>query len=118
MMPQREPSESIHEQTNSTYGRYEGDQEYARLQGETSYEQPLREGPGGKVYPPLSDKIFRQFLLVFVISLVTLFAFAILCLIVVGGTPGWISFIAASFVFFCIDLAFFSAVSYTARGGK
>ena len=88
------------------------------IHDEMTYEQRMREGPAGKVYPPISDKLFRQFLLVFVISLVTLFAFAILCLIVVGGTPGWISFIAASFVFFCIDLAFFSAVSYTARGGK
>jgi hypothetical protein len=113
MIPQREVSESIHEQASSTYGRYQGDQEYARQHDETSYEQPLREGPGGKVYPPLSDRMFRQFLLVFVISMVTLFAFAVLCLVVVGGTPGWISFIAASFAILCIDSTFIAA-----RGGK
>jgi hypothetical protein len=118
MRQQWEPSESKHEQTSSAYSRYEGDQEYARLHDEMSYETPLREGPEGKVFPPLRDKIFRQFLLVFVISMVMLFAFAILCLVVVGGTPGWISFIAASFTMICIDLAFISALSYTTRGGK
>jgi hypothetical protein len=109
MIPQKEASESIHEQASSTYGRYEGDQEYARQHDETSYEQPLREGPGGKVYPPLSDNMFRQFLLVFVISMVVLFAFAVLCLVVVGGTGGWISFIAASFAILCIDSTFIAA---------
>jgi hypothetical protein len=118
MRPQWEPSESKQEQTSSTYGRYEGDQEYSRLHNETSYETPLREEPEGKVFPPLIDKIFRQFLLVFVISMVILFAFAILCLVVVGGTPGWISFIAISFTIICIDLAFFSALSYATKGGK
>ncbi len=115
MIPQREVSEPIHEPTSSTYGTYEGDQQYARQHAETIYEQPLREGPGGKVYPPMSDKIFRQFLLVFVLSMVTLFAFAILCLVVVGGTPGWISFIAASFAILCIDSTFIAARS---GGGK
>ena len=88
------------------------------IHDEMTYEQRMREGPAGKVYPPISDKLFRQFLLVFVISMVILFAFAILCLVVVGGTPGWISFIAASFAILCIDLTFFSALSYAARGGK
>ena len=88
------------------------------LHNEMSYEQPMREGPGGKVYPPLSDKIFRQFLLVFVFSMVMLFAFAILCLVVVGGTTGWIGFITAGFTIFCIDLAFISALSYAKRDGK
>jgi hypothetical protein len=113
MIPQREVSESIHEQASSTYGKYEGDQEYARQHDETFYGQPLREGPGAKVYPPLSDRMFRQFLLVFVLSMVVLFAFAVLCLVVVGGTPGWIGFIAASFTILCVDSTFIAA-----RGGK
>src|SRR5437773_3838235 len=54
MIQQSEAGESIHEQAGSTYGKYEGDQEYARQLGETSYEQPLREEPGGKVYLPPS----------------------------------------------------------------
>src|SRR6516162_1286195 len=63
------------------------------IHDEMTYEQRMREGPAGKVYPPISDKLFRQFLLVFVISMVMLFAFALLCLVVVGGTVGWIGFI-------------------------
>lgn len=97
MMQQGEASESIHEQASSSYGRYEGDQEYARQRDETSYEQPLREGPGGKVYSD-NRNMFR--LLVFVISMVVLFAFAVLCLVFVGGTGGWIGFCAASLAVF------------------
>jgi hypothetical protein len=106
MIPQREASESIHEQAGSTYGRYEGDQEYARQYDETSYEQPLREGPGGKVYPELRDNMNMFRLLVFVIAMVTLLAFAVLCLVFVGGTGGWISFCAASFAILCIASTF------------
>ncbi len=106
MIPQREASESIHEQASSTYGRYEGDQEYARQQDETSYGQPLREGAGGKVYPPLSDNTNMFRLLVFVIAMVTLLAFAVLCLVFVGGTGGWISFGAASFAILVIASTF------------
>ena len=88
------------------------------IHDEMTYEQRMREGPAGKVYPPISDKLFRQFLLVFVISMVMLFAFALLCLVVVGGTVGWIGFIVASFTICCIDLAFFSTLSYATRGGN
>lgn len=96
MMPQREASESIDEQANSTYGRYEGDQEFIRQHNETSYEQPLREGPGGKVYAPLSDNKNMLRLLWFVVAMVALLAFVFVCLVIVGGTAGWISFCAAS----------------------
>jgi hypothetical protein len=33
-----------------------------------------------------------------VVSMEALLAFAGICLVVVGGTPGWISFVAAAFV--------------------
>jgi hypothetical protein len=117
MIPQREASESIHEQASSTYGRYQGDQEYARQHDETSYEQPLREGSGGKVYPPASYNMnmFYQNVIVFVLSMVALFAFAVLCLVYVGGTGGWIGFIAASFAILCIASTF---IAMKREGGK
>jgi len=118
MIPQREVNESLHEQASSTYGRYEGDQEYARQHAETSYEQPLREEAEGKVYPPQSDNMFTQFVIVFVLSIVALFAFAVLCLVFVGGTGGWIGFIAASFTILCIASTFIGMNATKRMGGK
>lgn len=108
MIPQREVNESMPEQSGSLYSGYEGNQEYARQSNETPYEQMLREEPEGKVYPPQRGSInmFYQFLIVFVISMVALFAFAVLCLLWVGGTGGWIGFIAASFAILCIASTF------------
>ncbi len=81
MIRQREASESIHEQ----------DQEDARQH---------------KVYPLLSDNTNMFRLLVFVIAMVTLLAFAVVCLVFVGGTGGWISFCAASFAILVIASTF------------
>ncbi len=81
MIPQREASELIHE--------------------ETSYEYPLREGPGEKVYP-LSDNKNMLRLVWFLVAMVALLAFAVVCLVIVGGTAGWISFCAASFTIMVI----------------
>jgi hypothetical protein len=77
MIPQREASESI-------------------------YEQPLREERGGKAYPELRDNKNMLRLTWFVVAMVALLAFAVICLVIVGGTPGWISFIAASFTIMVI----------------
>ena len=120
MIPQRENNESIHEQTSSIYGGYEGDQEYARQPDVTPYEQMLREGPEGKVYPPQRGNInmFYQFVIVFVISMVALFAFAVLCLVFVGGTGGWIGFIAASIAILCIASTFIGMNTVKKDGGK
>jgi len=108
MIPQRESHEITREPTGSIYGGYEGDQGYTRQHSETPYEQMLREEPEGKVYPPQRGSInmFYQFMAVFVISMVALFAFAVLCLVWVGGTGGWIGFIAASFAIMCIASTF------------
>ncbi len=76
MIPQREASDSI-------------------------YEQPLREERGGKAYPLLSDKNMLR-LIWFGVAMVALLAFAVICLVIVGGTPGWIGFIAASFTIMVI----------------
>jgi hypothetical protein len=97
MIPQREASESIYEQASSPYGSYQGGQQDARQQEVISYEQPLREGPAGKVYPSLSDNKNMLRLIWFVVAMVALLAFAFVCLVIVGGTAGWISFCAASF---------------------
>jgi hypothetical protein len=116
MIPQRESNEAIHEQTSPFYGGYEGEQEYTR----PSYEQMLREEPEGKVYPPQSGNMnmFFQFLIVFVISMVALFAFAVLCLVWVGGTGGWIGFIAASFAILCIASTFIGMNTVKRDGGN
>ena len=120
MIQQSEAGESIHEQAGSTYGKYEGDQEYARQLGETSYEQPLREEPGGKVYlpPSYNRNMFYQFVTVFVLSMVALFAFAVLCLVFVGGTGGWIGFIAVSIAILCIASTFIGMNNVKREGGK
>lgn len=69
---------------------------------ESRYEQPVREEPGEKVYPPVGDNKNMLRLIWFGVAMVALLAFAVICLVVVGGTPGWISFIAASFTIMVI----------------
>ena len=69
---------------------------------ESIQEQPPREESGGKVYPPLSDNKNTLRLIWFVVAMVALLAFAVVCLVVVGGTAGWISFCAASFTIMVI----------------
>lgn len=102
MMPQNEASQTTQEQTGATYGKYEGDPAYTRQHDETAYEPLLRDGLAGKVYPtqPENKNLFR--LLVFVIAMATLLAFGFLCLVLMGGTGGWISFCAASLAIFII----------------
>ena len=120
MIPQREVNESTHEQTGSMYGGYEGVQEYAPQHDVTPYDQMLREEPEGKVYPPQrgSMNMFYQFVIVFVLSMVALFAFAVLCLVWVGGTGGWIGFIAASFAILCIASTFIGMNTVKKEGGN
>ena len=103
MMPQRETDQSLHEQADPTYGRYEGNQtSSARQQYDTSYEQDLRETPVGKVYPlPRDNKNMLRFALA-VIAMVILLLFGLLFVVFVGGTAGWISFGAASLATFII----------------
>ena len=69
---------------------------------ESRYEQPVREEPGGKVYLPVSDNKNMLRLIWFVVAMLALLAFAGICLVVVGGMPGWISFVAASFTIMVI----------------
>src|SRR5437763_12711508 len=103
MMPQKEASEAIYQQADPVYGRYEGNQtSSARQHDETSYEQDLREGPSGKVYPlPRDNTNILRFTLA-VISLGLLLLFGLLFVVVSGGTRGWASFAVAGLVFLCI----------------
>ena len=103
MMPQKEVSEAIHQQADPDYGRYEGNQtSSARQHSETSYEQDVREGPSGKVYPLPHDNtnILRFTLAVIALGLILLFG--LLFVVVVGGTTGWASFAVACIAIFII----------------
>ena len=128
MMPQQEDSEAIHQQADPEYGRYQGNQtpsadqpkivvgssvfydwryegnqtSSARQHHETSYEQELREGPSGKVYPLPRDNtnILRFALAVIALGLILLFG--LLFVVVVGGTTGWASFTVACIAIFII----------------
>ena len=103
MMPQREINEPAGEQAGSAYGVYEGNQTSStHQQYETSYEQELRAGPVGKVYPlPRDNKNVLRFALA-VIAMVMLLLFGLFFVVLIGGTGGWISFAAASLAIFII----------------
>ncbi|SRR6266480_3162007 len=96
MMTQKEVREVMLEQASPDYGRYEGKQTSSAHQNyETSYEQDLREGPSGKVYPLPRDKtnILRFTLAVIALGLILLFG--LLFVVVIGGDTGWASFAVA-----------------------
>ena len=96
------PQEETYEQTGSTYGRYEGDQAYAHPRDEAPYEHMMRETPVAKVYPqpPNNQNVFR--LIGLAITMISLLAFAVICLVLVGGIGGWISFCAACITTFIV----------------
>jgi len=110
MIPQREASDSIYEQASSPYGSYQGSQQDAGQHEAIAYEQLLREGPGGKVYPSLNDNKNMLRLIWFVVAMVALLAFAFVCLVIVGGTAGWISFCAASFTIMVVASTAIAAI--------
>jgi hypothetical protein len=110
MIPQRETGESIYEQASSTYGSYQGAQQNVPQLDTISNEQQLGEEPGGKVYPPGSDNKNTLRLIWFAVAMVALLAFAVVCLAIVGGTAGWISFIAASFTIMVIASTAIAAI--------
>ena len=103
MMQQKEDSSARQQFADPDYRRYEGNQtSSARQHYETSYEQELREGPSGKVYPLPHDKtnILRFTLAVIALGLILLFG--LLFVVVVGGTTGWASFAVACIAIFII----------------
>lgn len=102
MMPQKEVSEAIYQPADPVYGSYEGNQPAsARQQYETSYEQEVREGSSGKVYPlPLDRTNILRFALA-VIAL-GLLLFGLLFMFVLGGTTGWASLAVVCFAIIVI----------------
>ena len=104
MMPQRETSESINEQSDPTYGRYEGNQAFAHQFDERADAQPLGDVRGEKMYPVPHDhkNMFR--LGMFVIAMVMLLLCAVLFIFFLGGMGGWVSFIVAAAVIFLITV--------------
>jgi hypothetical protein len=101
MMPQREADDSLHEQTEPVYGRYEGEQASARQQYETSYEQS-QSGLSAKVYPVPRDNKNMYLFAIFIISMVMLLIFALLAIFFIGGSGGWISLIVIASIIFLL----------------
>lgn len=81
-----------------------------REASEPIYEQPTRRESVGNAYPPAGENKNALRLLWFGVAMVSLLAFAVICLVFVGGTPGWISFIAASFTIMVIASTAISAI--------
>jgi hypothetical protein len=102
MMPQREENESMYEQTDTSYGRYEGDQEVSHRSDWRS-EAPLpRETTAEKVYPQQQNRKNMFRLGMFMVAMVMLLLFALLFIFFLGGTGGWISFCVAAGVIFLL----------------
>jgi hypothetical protein len=105
MMPQREAGESVHGQTDPTYGAYEGDRLYAHHPSESSFEQPLRDGLGGKVYPEPRNNKNRLRLMVYLIALAMILLCAVLFIFFMGGIAGAVGFVGAAVVISVLSLA-------------
>src|SRR5215471_7778988 len=102
MMPQRSENESMHEQAGTSYGKYEGNQEFSQHSDWGTGNEAPRETSGEKVYPQLHNhkNMFR--LGMFLIAMVMLLVFALLFVFFLGGTGGWISFCVAAGVIFLL----------------
>ena len=102
MIPQRESHETIHEQSSSIYGGYEGDQEFSH-RSDWRTEAPLpRETTAQKVYPQQQNRKNMFRLGMFLVAMVMLLLFALLFIFFLGGTGGWISFCVAAGVIFLL----------------
>jgi hypothetical protein len=105
MMPQEEVNAAMRQQADPVHGRYEGTQiPSARHHYESSYEQEVREGLSGKVYPLPRDNanILRFFVAMIALGLILLFG--LLFVVRIGGTTGWASFAVACFAIMVITL--------------
>jgi hypothetical protein len=110
MMPQKEVNEANHQHVDPDYGRYEGNQtSSARQQFETSYEQEVRGGPSGKVYPLPRDNTNILCFTLAVIALGLILLFGLIFVLGVGGMTGWASFAVA-----CIAILIIAGVGIVA----
>jgi|SRR5581483_9109801 len=96
------PPEETDEPAGSSYGRYEGNQVHAGQKTEFSYKQSPGADSMAKVYPLPPDRknLFRFSLVVLAMAMILILAG--ICLLIVGGTGGWVSFISVSFIVFLI----------------
>lgn len=102
MMPQRSENESMYDQYDSSYGKYEGNQTFTN-RSELSSEAPIpREAQAEKVYPQLQNHKNLLRLGMFMVAMVMLLVFALLFIFFLGGTGGWIGFCVAAGVIFLL----------------
>ncbi len=94
------PPEEIDGSAASSYGRYEGNQVYSGQRTESAYGQSPGAESSAKVYPIPPDRknLFRFLLVAFAMAMILILAG--ICLLIVGGTGGWVSFISVSFIVF------------------
>ena len=104
MMPQRAENEPIYEQADTSYGRYEGDQDVSHSSDLRSDNPISRETSGEKVYPQQNNRKNMFRLGMFMVAMVMLLLFALLFVFFLGGTGGWISFIVAASVIFLLTV--------------
>lgn len=95
MMSQQNTGASRDEPSELGYGRYGGEQPYASQQEQVPALQ-FQEGRAEKIYQPTRDMTMLYRLLTMIFALVALMAFVYICLVLVGGTAGIVSFCAAS----------------------
>jgi hypothetical protein len=96
MMPQEEINAAMRRQADAEFGRYEV------TQARQHYEQTMREGSSGKVYPLPRDNanVFRFVLVLIALGLIVLFG--LLFIFVIGGTTGWASLAVVCFAIMVI----------------
>ena len=104
MMPPRSENESMYEQEDSSYGKYEGNQTFTDSSELNSGAPFQREAQAEKVYPQLHNhkNMFRVGM--FMLAMVMLLVFALLFIFFLGGTGGWISFCVAAGVIFLLTV--------------
>lgn len=84
----------------SSYGAYEGQQAEVHQEYETTYTQEQRDGGSGKIPAPRRDMRNMYRLTLAIMSMLMLIPFALLFVVFVGGSQGWICFgIAAAAIF-------------------
>ena len=88
-------------QPESRYRSYEGEP-LSVSQPDLVSGLPFQEGRTEKVYQPVRDTTMLYRLLTMVFALAALAVFVYICLVLVGGTAGIISFCAASFTIMVI----------------
>jgi hypothetical protein len=102
MMPQKQENEPIFEQADTSYGRYEGNQEFSQRSDWRSDNPIHRETTGEKVYPQQYNRKNMFRLGMFMVAMIMLLLFALLFIFFLGGTGGWISFCVAAGVIFLL----------------